>query len=122
MGPELTEVGARRSAAYLRKSLLDPQAEAPADPVPWERRQAWFMQVRLTTKDGRRITGARLNEDTYSVQIRDFSDRLFSFWKQDLLEYQKEPGKTPMPSYRNVLSQAELDDIVAFLASLRGGS
>ncbi|MBI3668053.1 MAG: c-type cytochrome [Acidobacteria bacterium] len=120
MGPELTEIGARRSAAHLRKFLLDPVAEAPENPVPWAKYQAGFMQVRLTTKDGRRITGIRLNEDTYSVQVRDFSDRLFSFWKQDLVEYQKEPGKTPMPSYRNVFSQAELDDIVAFLASLRG--
>jgi len=54
--------------------------------------------------------------------IRDLADRLRSFWKQELSEFRKEPGKSPMPSYRNKLSPAELDDLVAYLASLRGES
>jgi cytochrome c1 len=78
------------------------------------------MQVRLTTRDGRRITGIRLNEDTFTVQVRE-SDGVHSFLKQDLKEYTKEPGKSPMPAYRGALTDSELDHIVAYLASLRGG-
>jgi putative heme-binding domain-containing protein len=111
LGPELSAIGSRRSASYLREALLEPQNTAPEG----------FMQVRLVTRDGRRITGVRLNEDTFTVQVRDLQG-MHSFQKQDLQEFQKEPGKTPMPSYRGLLSPAELDDIVAYLVSLRGGS
>lgn len=112
LGPELTEIGARRSAAYLRRSLVEPDADVPEG----------FLQVRLVTKDGRRLTGVRLNEDTFSLQVRDLSDRLQSFWKADLRDIQKDRGKSPMPSYRSTLSELEIDDVVAYLVSLRGSS
>src|SRR5436309_6928424 len=60
-GPELTEIGARRGAARLRSAVLDPESVVPES----------FLQVRLVTKDGRRIMGVRLNEDTFTTQIRD---------------------------------------------------
>ena len=78
--------------------------------------------MRLSTKTGEYFTGILINEDTYSVQIRDLADRLRSFWKQELSGFRKEPGKSPMPSYRNKLSPADLDDLVSYLASLRGES
>jgi putative heme-binding domain-containing protein len=110
-GPDLSEIGSRRSASYLRAAVLDPEKTVPEG----------FVQVRLVTKEGRRITGVRLNEDTFTVQVRDL-EGMHSFQKQDLREFQKEPGKTPMPSYRGLLSAAEVDDLVAYLVSLRGGS
>jgi hypothetical protein len=79
------------------------------------------MEVRLTTRTGDRFSGILLNEDTYSVQIRDFSDQLRSFWMRELSEYRRVRGTSPMPSYRS-LSPADLDDLVAYLASLRGES
>jgi putative heme-binding domain-containing protein len=110
MGPDLTQIGARRNAAYLREALVAPEAALPEG----------FMQVHLTTKTGEHITGILLHEDTYSVQIRDLSDRLYSFWMHELSEFRKERGKTPMPSYQ--LSSTDLDDLVCYLSSLRGES
>jgi len=75
----------------------------------------------VVTNDGQRLTGIRVDEDTYSIQMRDLSDRLHSFWKSELVELRKMPSSTPMPSYREVFSEAELNDIVGYLASLRGG-
>jgi hypothetical protein len=60
----------------------------------------------------------RVNEDTFSIQLRDSSDQVHSFFKSDLTELHKDWGKSPMPSYREVFSNLELDDVVAFLASL----
>jgi len=111
-GPDLSDVGRRRSAAHLRTSLLDPETDLPRE----------FLQVRLVTKDGRTITGVRLNEDTFSIQIRDLADRAHSFWKSDLAEIHKDRGKSPMPSYKGKFTDTELDDLVAYLASLREGS
>lgn len=110
VGPDLTDVGSRRGASYLRTFLIDPGMNTPAS----------FLQVRLRTKDGRNIFGVRVNEDTFSIQIRDVSGRTYSFFKSELVELDKQRGKSPMPSYRDTLSKKELDDMVAFLASLRG--
>lgn len=111
VGPDLSDIGARRSAAYLREALLAPEAAVPDE----------FLQLQLITRDGRRISGARLNEDAFSIQIRDWSNEFRSFWKTELIELKKEPGKSPMPSYSKVFSPEELDDVIAYLDSLRGG-
>jgi putative heme-binding domain-containing protein len=122
-GPDLTEIGLRRGSEYLRKAMLDPEADVPENFSQYR----WhtvipdnFLQVRVVTKDGRRITGVRINEDTFSIQLRDLSGRIRSFSKSELAELHKDWGKSFMPSYRGVFSMEELDDVVAFLLSLRG--
>lgn len=122
-GPDLTDVGARRSPAYLRQSLTDPEAAVPDSFTSYKKVTLIpdnFLQVRIVTVDGRRLTGARMNEDTFSIQIRDASSRVHSFLKEELRELHKDWGKSPMPSYREIFSVGELDDMVAYLASLRG--
>jgi len=107
-GPDLTGVGARRSPQHLRESLLDPAADFP-------RGFAW---IRVVTRDGRAVTGVRVNEDTFSIQIRDAAGTLHSLWKADLREFHKDLAKSPMPSYRAKLTPGEVDDLVAYLANL----
>lgn len=109
-GPDLTEIGLRRSPAHLRESLLTPEAALPHQ----------FLLVEAATKEGRKIKGVRLNEDSLSVQIRAQDDALHSFWKRELTDLRKDFGKSSMPSYRGVFTDAEIDDLVAFLVSLRG--
>jgi cytochrome c oxidase cbb3-type subunit 3 len=123
LGPDLTEIGLSRSAAYLRTALIDPEADVPTNTLPFRfdvRIPNNFLQVTVVMKNGQSITGVRINEDTYSIQVRDSSDRIHSFFKSELVELHKEWSKSPMPSYRNVFSEEELDDVVAFLVSLRG--
>jgi len=67
VGPELSDVGARRNAAYLRASLLEPEAAVPDG----------FLQVRIVTKDGRRITGVHLREDTFTIGLADLTGRTY---------------------------------------------
>jgi len=109
-GPDLTDVGARSSPAFVRESLLDVAAEVPTG----------FMLVRVVTREGQRLTGVRVNEDPFSIQFRDATGRLYSFFKDELAEFAKDEGKTPMPSYRDRLTTAALDDLVAYLVSLEG--
>jgi len=111
IGPDLSDVGARLPPSDLLASLLRPDERVlPAN---------WY--VRVVTRDGRTITGRRLNEDTYSVQLIDAQDRLVSLVKQDLKEYQL-IKKSPMPSYEGKLTREQLGDLVAYLASLKGTS
>jgi cytochrome c oxidase cbb3-type subunit III len=123
LGPDLSEIGLRRSPAYLRQSLTQPEAAIPDSFTSYKKVTLIpdnFLQIRMVTIDGRRITGARVNEDTFSIQIRDASGRIHSFFKEELRELHKDWGKSPMPSYRGVLSEAELEDVAAYLSSLRG--
>ena len=123
LGPDLTDVGARRSPRYLRESLTDPEAAIPDSFTSYRKVTLIpdnFLQVRVVTAEGRRFSGARVNEDTFSIQIRDAQGRFHSFQKEGLRELHKDWGKSPMPPYRNVFSAPELEDTVAYLASLRG--
>ncbi|MCI0387247.1 MAG: c-type cytochrome [Acidobacteria bacterium] len=122
-GPDLSEIGLRRGARHLREALTDPEADVPKSfsifrgdtGIPEN-----FLQLRVVTKDGRRLKGVRVNEDTFSIQLRDAANRIHSFFKSDLAELHKDWGKSSMPSYRAVFSKEEMDDVVAFLVSLRG--
>jgi putative heme-binding domain-containing protein len=109
-GPDLTEVGARRSAAYLRDALINPGASAPEG----------FLIITAVTRDGRRLRGTRVNEDSFTIQIRDAKNVFHSLRKSDIVELKREFGASTMPSYKSILSDSEMDDLVAYLASLRG--
>ncbi len=122
-GPDLTGIGLQRGAAHLRQSLLEPAADVPksfAQYRPGTSVPENFVQVRLVTRAGHRISGVRVNEDTFSIQVRTLDGRVHSFFKEELKELHKDWGKSAMLSYRGVFSATELEDVVAFLVSLRG--
>ena len=75
--------------------------------------------LRAVTRGGEVITGRRLNEDTYTVQIFDERERLVSLDKADLRELTV-LAASPMPSYAETLNEAELADLLAYLVTLKG--
>ena len=107
--PDLSEVGAIRTAEYLERSIV-----APNESVLPEHRV-----VRAVTKQGAVITGRRLNEDTHSIQLIDQDERLRSLDKSDLKEYTILTTSS-MPSYQGKFTAPELADIVTYLLSLKG--
>jgi cytochrome c oxidase cbb3-type subunit 3 len=109
-GPELTNIGARRNAAYLRQTLLNPAGSLPED----------FLLVEAVTSADEVVRGLRVNEDSFTIQLKNIDGRSFSFRKSALKELRRIKDQTPMPSYRQSLTPAELDDLVAWLSSLRG--
>ena len=111
VGPGLADNGARRSATHLREALIEPEASVPSD----------FLQLRVVTRDGRALTGIRVNEDGFSIQFRDLSGRLHSFWKRELETLEQQWQRSPMGSYEARLTSEETDDLVAYLVSLTGG-
>jgi putative heme-binding domain-containing protein len=109
VAPNLSDIGSQRSPGSLQRSLLDPSSQM----MPINR------PVRLVKKDGTTLNGRRLNEDTYSIQVVDDKERLHSILKADLREFTI--SKTsPMPSYKDKLSSAELADLLGYLLSLKG--
>ncbi len=109
MGPSLSDVGVRRSPGHLRAKMLEPSSDVPEQ----------FRVVALKTKSGQALSGIRLNEDSWSIQMRANDDQLHSFWKTDLTDLKVE-RRTLMPSYKNRLTAQEINDVVNYLSGLRG--
>jgi putative heme-binding domain-containing protein len=109
VAPDLSDIGAIRAPEALERSLIDPTSTM----LPVNR------FVRAVTRDGKVISGRRLNEDTYTVQLIDSDERLLSFVKTELREFTVLKNSA-MPSYKDKLAPAELDDVVAYLRSLKG--
>ena len=76
--------------------------------------------VEAVPASGEPVEGLRVNEDTFTIQLKDAAGQIYSLRKSELKELRKLRGQTPMPSYEPLLSSAEIDDLVAFLASQRG--
>jgi hypothetical protein len=73
--------------------------------------------VRLVTRDGETITGRRLNEDSYTVQLIDSKEQLRSLRKSDLMTYEISDVPSKQPT---TLSSDEVADVVGYLLTLRG--
>ena len=107
-GPSLTRIGGGRSQEYIRQSVVEPSADIPPE----------YEGVTVVTADGKRITGARVNEDTFSLQLRLQNGEFAMFNKSDLKSetYEK---KSLMPAY-DKLPAKDLQDLLAYLDTLRG--
>jgi putative heme-binding domain-containing protein len=107
--PNLSDIGSQRSPGSIQRTLVDPSSQM----MPINR------PVRLVKKDGTVVSGRRLNEDTYSIQVIDDKERLHSILKADLKEFTI--SKTsPMPSYKDTLNSTEIADLLGYLLSLKG--
>jgi putative heme-binding domain-containing protein len=105
--PDLSDIGASRSAASLQRALLDPSS------AMWPINRP----VRIVTRDGKTFRGRRLNEDTYTVQIIDDQERLLTFVKAELRAFDVSTKSTMPPA--TSLSGDELSDVIAYLLTLK---
>jgi putative heme-binding domain-containing protein len=109
VAPDLSDIGAIRPATELEQKLIDPNALVrPAN-----------RSIEIVMKDGTKLAGHLLNQDTFSIQLLDASERLRSVAKADLRDYTYVKN-SPMPSYRDALTPDELRDLVTYLVSLKG--
>ncbi len=110
LGPELTTIGSRRGSVYLRESVVKPAAAHPPG----------YLVVRAVPNSGPEVRGIRVNEDVFAILIRDAGGNVHSLQKSELARVDRELEATLMPSYESRLAPAQLDDLVAYLATLRG--
>jgi putative heme-binding domain-containing protein len=108
MGPDLTRVGRVRSVAYLRASLIDPNADLTPG----------FYKITATTSDGRKVSGVQRSFANFSCQFMDQNETIHSFERSERTSCEREYVSV-MPSYKSFTS-AEQDDMLSYLVTLRG--
>jgi putative heme-binding domain-containing protein len=108
LGPELTDIGRRRGVKFLTESLVTPESDIPIR----------YRGLQVVLKSGQTVTGVRLNRDDLSIQLRDTRDNLRSFLMENVKEVRYDKPSL-MPSYAS-MDKKDLDDLVAYLNSLKG--
>ena len=94
----------------MRQSLIEPAAAHPPG----------YLVARATSSDGKEIRGTLVNEDVFWILLRDASGVVHTLEKTDALTVVREPDATLMPSYASRLASSEIEDLVAYLTTLRG--
>ncbi len=108
VGPALAGIGARADRAYLLEALVAPGATIARG----------FQTVVLTLDDGETVSGTLANagDDTLRLRLANGSIREIAASR---VQRQVASMASMMPPMGDVLSPAELRDIVAYLAALR---
>ena len=118
LGPELSHIGSARPRRYLIESIREPGRQLA------ENRSfgGYYDTVTAVTRDGKTIVGVPMDEDTFTVQIMDTGERIYSFDKKSLKSLRHE-NRSLMPAYGvDGLGEIDLQDLVAYLQSLRAPS
>jgi len=120
LGPDLSRIGASRSDGYLVESIREPSKVLAIAMMPVTRHETpvRYQAVTVVTKDGRRVTGVRKNEDTFSVQLMTPDEELHTFLKKDVNEVIHDQTSL-IPVYsEQMLSKKDLQNLVSFLESM----
>jgi len=110
LGPDLTRAGRQRSPAYLRESVLSPSEDLTPG----------YFTVTVVTREGRKIEGVQRAFDNFSAQLMDAKENFHSFLKSDVASLKREYRSLMPDNYGKLFSASELNDLLAYLVSLRG--
>lgn len=121
VGPELTRIGAMRGPGSLKARLIDPGANLPENGTGfYASKWTEYLMFRAVEKNGHAVDGMRVSEDSFTIDLKDAAGKIHGFWKPDLRSLKVEPGKSFMPSLKDVLSAEQMDDLTAYLMTLKG--
>jgi cytochrome c oxidase cbb3-type subunit 3 len=112
LGPDLTRAGRQRSLTYLRESVIAPDADITPG----------YATITVVTRDGKKIAGLEKGFDNFSALLIDLSGQYYSFQKDEVTSMQREYRSLMPSTYGRLFSQRELEDLLAFLAGLGGGT
>jgi putative heme-binding domain-containing protein len=108
IGPPLDRIASRRAPEFIMESIVQPSLDIAPE----------FEAVAVATKDGRVISGLRVNETNFNIQLREENGRFHSLFKRDLDEI-KVLKKSLMPeNFAEVLTVKDLHDLFAYLMTL----
>jgi putative heme-binding domain-containing protein len=109
LGPELSRAGRERSLAFLRESVLTPNSDLRPE----------YATITAVKHDGTKIVGVG-SLDNFTVQITDMAGDYYSFLRGELASCTRDLKSLMPDNYSRILKPTEIDDLMAYLVSLRG--
>ena len=106
-GPDLTTIGARKDVQYLLESLVQPNKHIAEG----------FDSVTLTLQDGTTETGTVAGENDTQIKLGRADGSVVDIAKSQVKQRVAAPSSMP-DIYTQVLSRAQIRDVVAFLKVL----
>jgi putative heme-binding domain-containing protein len=110
LGPDLSRAGRSRSAAYLRESVVAPNVDLTPG----------YTTLRVVLRDGKEIVGVQRALDNFSAQLMDPAENFHSYYRSDVSSIRREFRSLMPDDYGRRFSASEIDDLVAYLLTLRG--
>jgi cytochrome c oxidase cbb3-type subunit 3 len=105
LGPDLSNLGGERNLAHIRDALTKPRPLAKA-----------YRSVKLTTADGRTLSGIAKNEDAFSIQLLGRDHKIYLLDRAELREVIHEEKSIMPDDYDKTLTPLELRDLLAYLS------
>ena len=110
LGPELTKIGRERSLEYLKQSVIEPNKDVTPG----------YATITVVRRDGTKLVGVERGYDNFSVQILDSGENYHSFLRNDVASVKREFRSLMPDNYGRLFTPVEMDDLLAYLTSLRG--
>lgn len=108
VGPALDRIASRRAPEFIMESILLPSKDIAPE----------YEAVAVATKDGRVVTGLRVNETNFSIQLHEENGRFHSFLKRELEEVKVLKTSLMPDNFAEVATVKELHDLFAYLMTL----
>lgn len=109
VGPELTQVAGTRDVAFILESIL-----APAKVIA-----SGYETELVVTHKGRMVTGIPRGEDANELVLVDTQGRPQRIRKSEIAKRAAQTTSLMPENFREILTVAELQDVLAFLLTLK---
>jgi cytochrome c oxidase cbb3-type subunit 3 len=106
LGPDLSNIGAKRSLSVLRSALTQARPNTVLG----------FKAARVVTVEGKVLTGIVKNENNFSVQFLDSGGGVHLFSREELSEITYQERSLMPDDYDRRLTATEMQDLLAFLS------
>jgi cytochrome c oxidase cbb3-type subunit III len=106
LGPDLSDIGAKRSLNTLRTALTQARPNTVRG----------YQAARVVITEGKVLTGVVKNENNFSVQFLDSAGGLHLFTREELKEITYQDRSLMPDDYDRRLTAAEMQDLLAFLS------
>lgn len=112
LGPDLTRGGRRSTLQRLRRSIVAPDEEITPG----------YEVVTIVTRDGKTVSGLSRFFDNFSARLIDSSGNERTYLREEVVSMRREMRSLMPADYGKIFSDAELDDLVAYIMKLRSGA
>jgi putative heme-binding domain-containing protein len=109
LGPDLSRGGRRSNAENLKKAIVEPNDDITPG----------YAIITVVTRDNKKISGLERWLDNFSARLVDESGNERTFLRDEVTSVTREMRSTMPEGYGKIFSEAELNDLVAYIVKTR---